>query len=110
MVHSPDQLISDLLKNVSRSFYLTLLVLPAKVRPQIGLAYLLARTTDTIADTELVPVDQRLLLLQSLRERMLGLTEAPLNFGDLARRQGKPAERILLEKCEVTLALLRGLH
>jgi len=45
---------NDLLKATSRSFYLTLRVLPAAVRSQIGLAYLLARTTDTIADTELV--------------------------------------------------------
>jgi len=41
--------LNDLLKATSRSFYLTLRVLPARVRPQIGLAYLLARTTDTIA-------------------------------------------------------------
>ena len=35
----------DLLKGVSRSFYLTLRFLPSGVRPQIGLAYLLARMT-----------------------------------------------------------------
>jgi len=37
----------------------------------IGLAYLLARTTDTIADTELVPLEQRLEALKRLRERIL---------------------------------------
>ena len=52
---SPPSL-NQLLKQTSRSFYLTLRVLPRAVRPQIGLAYLLARTTDTIADTEIVPV------------------------------------------------------
>jgi phytoene/squalene synthetase len=31
----------DLLKATSRSFYLTLRVLPARVRPQIGLAIVL---------------------------------------------------------------------
>jgi len=35
--------LNALLKATSRSFYLTLRVLPAAVRPQIGLAYLLAR-------------------------------------------------------------------
>ena len=35
--------LNELLKQTSRSFYLTLCVLPAAVRPQIGLAYLLAR-------------------------------------------------------------------
>ena len=55
--------LNDLLKATSRSFYLIPHCgtrLPAAVRPQIGLAYLLARTTDTIADTELVPLEQRL--------------------------------------------------
>ena len=35
--------LNDLLKATSRSFYLTLRVLPARVRPQIGLAYLIAK-------------------------------------------------------------------
>jgi farnesyl-diphosphate farnesyltransferase len=80
------------------------------VRPQIGLAYLLARTTDTIADTELVPLEQRLDALQKLRERILGSkSTAPLNFGELARQQGSPAERKnLAGKVEDSLALLQS--
>ena len=104
----PRQL-NDLLKATSRSFYLTLRVLPAAVRPQIGLAYLLARTTDTIADTELVPLEQRLDALKRLRERILGPSTAPLNFGGLAQHQGSPAEKLLLEKTEDSLALLQTL-
>ena len=103
------ELLTDLLKQVSRSFYLTLRVLPAAVRPQIGLAYLLARTTDTIADTELVSLEQRLNALQRLRERVLGQTAAPLSFGELARQQGLPAEQVLLEKTEASLSLLATL-
>ena len=99
----------DLLRDVSRSFYLTLCVLPARIRRQIGLAYLLARTADTIADTDLVPVDQRLQALQALRERIQGRRQAPLDFGDLAASQGSTAERALLEQCEASLALLRAL-
>jgi farnesyl-diphosphate farnesyltransferase len=101
--------VSRLLRDVSRSFYLTLRVLPGKVRSPIGLAYLLARTTDTIADTELVAPEQRLEALQALRERIQGRREVPLDFGALARQQGSSAERVLLEKCEASLALLRGL-
>ncbi len=101
--------VSRLLRDVSRSFYLTLRVLPGKVRSPIGLAYLLARTTDTIADTELVPPAQRLGALQALRERIHGQCEAPLDFGALAREQGSHAERLLLERCEESLALLRCL-
>lgn len=103
---NPPALPGDLLKQVSRSFYLTLRVLPAVVRPQIGLAYLLARTTDTIADTEILPTDQRLAALGKLRERILGQSNARLDFGELARQQGSPAERVLLEKVEDSLALL----
>ncbi len=101
--------LNELLKQTSRSFYLTLRVLPRAIRPQIGLAYLLARTTDTIADTEIVPVTQRLEALHALRERILGTSSAALNFGELARQQGLPAERMLLERVEEALAEMRGL-
>ena len=99
--------LNNLLQATSRSFYLTLRVLPARVRPQIGLAYLLARTTDTIADTEILPVAQRLEALQKLRERILGQNSTPLNFGELARQQGSAAEKKLLEKIEDSLAVLQ---
>jgi farnesyl-diphosphate farnesyltransferase len=100
--------LNDLLKATSRSFYLTLRVLPAAVRPQIGLAYLLARTTDTIADTEILPVEQRLNALDKLRARILGQGSARLNFGELAKQQGLPAERMLLERVEDALAVLKS--
>lgn len=98
----------ELLKATSRSFYLTLRVLPARVRPQIGLAYLLARTTDTIADTELVPLAQRLDALRKLRERILGQSSAPLDFGELAGRQSSSAEKSLLEKAGDSLDALKN--
>ena len=109
MPNAPKELLGDLLKATSRSFYLTLRVLPAAVRPQIGLTYLLARTTDTIADTELVPLEQRLDALKRLRERIQGPSTAPLNFGELAKHQGSAAEGILLEKVEDSLTLLQTL-
>ena len=99
----------NLLRATSRSFYLTLRVLPVAVRPQIGLAYLLARTTDTIADTEILPVAERLAALNQLRARILGQSSAPLNFGELAKSQGLPAERVLLEKVEDSLSALATL-
>ena len=99
-------ILTGLLKEVSRSFYLTLRVLPRSVRSPIRLAYLLARTTDTIADTGLVAPVQRLEALQALRERIQGRRDRPLDFGDLARRQASRAEGALLEKCEASLAML----
>lgn len=89
---------NDLLRATSRSFYLTLRVLPRAIRSQIGLAYLLARTADTIADTEIVPLAQRLDSLKQFRERLRARSDAPLNFNDLAGKQGTAAEKLLLEK------------
>jgi farnesyl-diphosphate farnesyltransferase len=99
----------DLLRATSRSFYLTLRVLPAPVRPQIGLAYLLARATDTIADTEILPAARRLGALRQLRERILGQGSEPLDFGEFARHQTLSAEKLLLEKAGDSLAALQTL-
>lgn len=98
------------LREVSRSFYLTLRVLPGAIRPQIGLAYLLARTTDTIADTELVPLERRLGALQSLSNRIQGRSGERLDFSDLAQSQATESERALLGDCETSLGWLGGLE
>ena len=102
--------LEKLLHDTSRSFYRTLRVLPGRIRPQIGLAYLLARATDTIADTEIVPQQQRLDALHSLRGRILGEHHDPLDFGELAKHQGSPAERVLLERNEEALAVLENFN
>src|SRR5262245_38674590 len=99
-------MLSSLLKAVSRSFYLTLRILPGTIREQIGLAYLLARTTDTIADTGLVPLERRLDALNSLRSGIRSKDPAGLDFGELAAKQASMAERILLERCQAAVNLL----
>jgi len=98
----------DLLRGTSRSFYLTLRVLPGGVRPQISLAYLLARTADTIADTEIVPLEQRLDALRGLRQRILGERSTPLQLREFAERQGSSAEKLLLERAEDAVAALQS--
>lgn len=70
----------DLLKRVSRSFYLTLRVLPSKLREPIALAYLLARAADTIADTPSIPASERINLLHQLRDAIAGADVPSLNF------------------------------
>lgn len=102
----PD-LLGQLLRDVSRSFYTTLAILPAPVRKQIGLAYLLARASDTIADTELVPVSDRLAALDRLRACIAGTAGAALpDLAQLQPHQGVPAEKTLLERLPEALALL----
>jgi len=59
------QLGGKLLAGVSRSFYLTLKALPEGLREPLSLAYLLARTADTIADTASVSGEVR---MECLRE------------------------------------------
>ena len=85
-----------LLKRVSRSFYLSLRMLSGSVRPTLGLAYLLARTTDTIADTDIIPRKERLEALRRFRARMLGDSGLPL---DEAQNLGRlpDGENALLE-------------
>jgi farnesyl-diphosphate farnesyltransferase len=106
-------LLTDVLKSVSRSFYLTLRVLPRSIRPQVGLAYLLARATDTIADTQVVPVEGRLAALSQLRDRILGRCSARLELGHFlaATPSGPPSlgERVLLDRIAEVLSLAEAL-
>ncbi len=107
----------DLVKQVSRSFYLTLRILPRSIRPQLSLAYLLARASDTIADTDLIEARRRLEALRRfrscIREACDGQKPGLPALGDLAEAQtagggkGTPAERTLLQGIESLLESLR---
>ncbi|HYF51636.1 MAG TPA: phytoene/squalene synthase family protein [Planctomycetota bacterium] len=104
-----EELLGDLLKNVSRSFYLTVRVLPRDLRVPIGLAYLLARAADTIADTALIPPADRLDLLLGFRAHVNGLQhDATLGRIEhaLSAGQSDPHERKLLQSLAPALALL----
>lgn len=96
----------SLLREVSRSFYLTLRVLPSPIRPQIGLAYLLARATDTVADTGAVPAERRVAALRMLADRIAERRSEPLRLPELESRQSSPGERVLLGRIDEFLALL----
>src|SRR5215475_1549140 len=77
-------ILQHLLKNVSRSFYLSLRVLPGSVRKQVSLAYLFCRVADTIADTAIFPRCQRLQILRAFRQQFLLVTPS---FDDLKKLQ-----------------------
>lgn len=83
-VSDKDLLLHTLLKKVSRSFYLTLRVLPSELRQAISIAYLLARAADSITDTDLLALNKRLAYLQQLRQ---GLRETATtnDISDLCR-------------------------
>ena len=101
-------LLTTLLRDVSRSFYLTLRVLPSRVRAPIGLAYLLARATDTLADASSVPVMVRRRALESLRDRILDGQAAPPQWADFDTESPEvtAAERTLLQRIPEALAIL----
>src|SRR5947208_303702 len=60
------------LRSVSRSFYLSIRFLPAQLREPIALAYLLARTTDTVADTTEISTAVKMETLQMLSNGIQG--------------------------------------
>lgn len=106
------RLLTDLLRGVSRAFYLTLRVLPARLREPVGLAYLLARAADTIADTRLLPPQERLAHLLSFRKQIEGPASADALRAieaALTQKQSIPAERALLQSLPQAFALLEGL-
>ncbi len=102
-------LLGPLLKGVSRSFYLTLRVLPAGMRDPVGLAYLLARAADTIADTALLPPEQRLEFLLAFRAIVNGADDdGTLDriAVEVGRKQRDSDEKRLLESLKPALAVL----
>lgn len=62
-----DELGKQVLKGVSRSFYLTLRLLPGPMRGAASLGYLLARTSDTLADSVALPAEMRRASLDQFR-------------------------------------------
>jgi farnesyl-diphosphate farnesyltransferase len=61
-----------ILRSVSRSFYLSIRFLPAPLREPVALAYLLARTTDTVADTARISGSVRMETLKMLANGIQG--------------------------------------
>ncbi len=85
-----------LLRRTSRTFYLTIRLLPREVRDDVALAYLLARATDTIADTSAAPVQERAALLRALRTNLGGAAGEDHDVVRWARFQKLDAEADLL--------------
>jgi farnesyl-diphosphate farnesyltransferase len=104
---------AETLRSVSRSFYLSIRFLPAQLREPIGLAYLLARTTDTVADTAQISASVRMETLKLLSNAILGtasreaVAELIASFVSL---QENESERRLLESAPDYLELLERIE
>lgn len=103
----------SLLRGVSRSFYLSIRLLPRALRAPIAVGYLLARATDTVADTTAMPQADRQRLLTDLLAAIdtpggHGLPQAQ-TLDAFAERQTDPHERALMQALPSCLALLHTL-
>jgi farnesyl-diphosphate farnesyltransferase len=106
----------SLLKGVSRSFYLSIRWLPQGIQAPVAVGYLLARATDTVADTTQLPYSDRLQGLQRMAQAITSL-------GDLAHDLARwsqdiaswihltphPEEQTLLRLWPICLQCLSGL-
>jgi farnesyl-diphosphate farnesyltransferase len=89
-----------ILRSVSRSFYLSIRFLPQQLREPIALAYLLARTTDTVADTTRIPGTARMKALKMLSDGIQGKASREVVINHVASfvsLQENAAERTLLD-------------
>ncbi len=104
-----ENLRGPILRSVSRSFYLSLRMLPGPLRDPLSLGYLLARATDTIADTPEPPVALRIESLQKLASAIQG-NEPGTTALDLrnsfAPLQTDEAERTLIDSLPAILEWL----
>ena len=111
-----------LLSRVSRSFDLSIRLLPPALQAPVAIGYLLARATDTVADTSALPLAERQALLDLMKEAIHAPTDGSaqhlhqhlhLQIHDLthafAAQQTNPHERALMQALPECLALLHTL-
>lgn len=89
------RLTQELLRSVSRSFYLTIRWLPSPMRAGVALGYLLARATDSVADTSTAPLPRRIRVLTEMGEALSG-------------RQGRERQEELLASLRQEMAPAQG--
>jgi farnesyl-diphosphate farnesyltransferase len=101
---------SELLKSVSRSFYLSLRFLPREMREPVSLGYLLARFSDTLADAPGLPEAERLVWLKELRGIVQGRRERfGKNPGVIADQLTHEGERVLVTRADELIGAYRSL-
>jgi farnesyl-diphosphate farnesyltransferase len=103
---------AEILRSVSRSFYLSIRFLPAQLREPIALAYLLARTTDTVADTAQIAGNVRIETLKLLSNGIQGTASRDVVaqlIASFVSLQENESERRLLESLPEYLVCLEAM-
>jgi farnesyl-diphosphate farnesyltransferase len=105
-----------ILRGVSRSFHLSIQLLPPALQAPVAIAYLLARATDTVADTTALPVAQRQVLLDLMTQCIADVAASTEQIRELshltqafAAQQSDPEERALMQALPQCLPLLHSL-
>jgi farnesyl-diphosphate farnesyltransferase len=110
---STQRLQTEVLRSVSRSFYLSIRFLPEQLYEPVALAYLLARTTDTVADTAQIPGTVRLETLKMLANGIQGKasTEVVVDLvASFVTSQENRSEQKLLESLPHCLEWLENIE
>ncbi|WP_291934717.1 squalene/phytoene synthase family protein [Limnohabitans sp.] len=107
----------QLLRHVSRSFDLSIRLLPQALQAPVAIGYLLARATDTVADTTALPLDERQVLLDLMSQAIAAPSTSAPKSHELSRltqafaaQQTDPHERALMQALPQCLPLLHTLH
>jgi farnesyl-diphosphate farnesyltransferase len=96
-----------LLKGVSRSFYLSVRFLPSRIRMAIALGYLLARASDTIADTNELPPAERTEFLNRFLRAIVNQTPGdPLDLAACLMAQADGPEKVLVANIDRVMGCL----
>jgi farnesyl-diphosphate farnesyltransferase len=106
----------QLLSHVSRSFDLSIRLLPKALQAPVAIGYLLARATDTVADTTALPLNERQVLLDLMTQTIAAQDISAEESHELSRQtrafaaqQTDPHERALMQALPQCLPLLRTL-
>ena len=102
-----------LLRQVSRSFDLSIRLLPPALQGPVAIGYLLARATDTVADTTALPLAERQDLLTLMSQAIDASQACTTRTAELncltqafAAQQTDPHERALMQALPQCLPLL----
>jgi farnesyl-diphosphate farnesyltransferase len=106
----------QLLRHVSRSFDLSIRLLPQALQAPVAIGYLLARATDTVADTTALPLNERQVLLDLMTQTIAAQDISAEESRELSRltqafaaQQTDPHERALMQALTKCLPLLHTL-
>ena len=100
--------LDSILEGTSRSFYLSLKELPRAIRPQVSLLYMLARTSDTIADSEGGEPSELLEALESYDDFTQGRSSEAPKLSSFSEFQTNKLEGLLLKNVDTVVSRIEG--